>query len=86
MSNKRVYSFDFIRKGSLLKDSACTTSNNTFKCSAPCFCNKTWLEDDVQSIDNIVYSPTYGLKLHLFLPPKTDTVAMTTTDNARTLC
>lgn len=49
-------------------------SNPTFKCPAKCICGQPakFKEVDLQSQDNITYSPKYGLKLHVFAPPASD--------------
>lgn len=49
------------------------STNPHFSCdAAPCFCNATWDDHEVQSIDGLLFSAKYNLSLHMFKPPSTD--------------
>ena len=52
-------------------------TNPSFKCTAKCICGAPpkFKKHDIQSKDNVTYSPKYGLELHVFEPPASDTRA-----------
>ena len=39
--------------------------NGAYPCPAPCFCESTWELSQVKSLDGLVYSEKYDLKLHM---------------------